>query len=149
MEANQFEKRPNLFIWPRKPGNAGPWPSLAQRLNVTLQEFAADMEIPERLLDNISSCNKVENRLVLSEYEQNLGKVRRDMIFLYSRFSFIQDFPFFQIFFSTRLLLFTISAFFKILFSSRFCFLQDFALFKSSLYLRFSFLLNSFKIFFS
>ena len=44
------------------------------------EEGIADMELPENLLDeleileNITSCNKVENYLMLSEYEQNLSK---------------------------------------------------------------------------
>eukprot|EP00095_Tigriopus_kingsejongensis_P005305 snap_masked-scaffold337_size202799-processed-gene-0.14 protein:Tk05305 transcript:snap_masked-scaffold337_size202799-processed-gene-0.14-mRNA-1 annotation:"low quality protein: monocarboxylate transporter 8-like" len=45
------------------------------------EEGIADMELPENLfldeleyLDNITSCNKVENCLMLSEYEQNLIK---------------------------------------------------------------------------
>ena len=45
-----------------------------------ISEGIADMELPENLLDeleileNITSCNKVENYLMLSEYEQNLSK---------------------------------------------------------------------------
>ena len=44
------------------------------------EEGIADMELPDNLLDeleileNITSCNKVENYLMLSEYEQNLSK---------------------------------------------------------------------------
>eukprot|EP00095_Tigriopus_kingsejongensis_P005299 snap_masked-scaffold337_size202799-processed-gene-0.7 protein:Tk05299 transcript:snap_masked-scaffold337_size202799-processed-gene-0.7-mRNA-1 annotation:"monocarboxylate transporter 12-like" len=45
------------------------------------EEGIADMELPDHLLlddieylDNITSCNKVENCLMLSEYEQNLIK---------------------------------------------------------------------------
>lgn len=45
------------------------------------EEGIADMDLPENLfldeleyLDNITSCNKVENCLMLSEYEQNLIK---------------------------------------------------------------------------
>ena len=44
------------------------------------EEGIADMEIPDNLfaeleiLENITSCNKVENYLMLSEYEQNLSK---------------------------------------------------------------------------
>ena len=45
-----------------------------------ISEGIADMELPENLFDeleileNITSCNKVENYLMLSEYEQNLSK---------------------------------------------------------------------------
>ena len=44
------------------------------------EEGIADMELPDNLLaeleilENITSCNKVENYLMLSEYEQNLSK---------------------------------------------------------------------------
>ena len=44
------------------------------------EEGIADMDIPDHLLeeldflDNITSCDKVENYLMLSEYEQNLIK---------------------------------------------------------------------------
>eukprot|EP00090_Calanus_glacialis_P011440 TRINITY_DN19845_c0_g1_i2.p1 TRINITY_DN19845_c0_g1~~TRINITY_DN19845_c0_g1_i2.p1 ORF type:complete len:282 (+),score=78.80 TRINITY_DN19845_c0_g1_i2:76-846(+) len=44
------------------------------------EEGIADMDLPDNLLDeleyldNITSCNKVENYLMLSEYEQNLIK---------------------------------------------------------------------------
>ena len=44
------------------------------------EEGIADMDIPEHLLEeldyleNITSCDKVENYLMLSEYEQNLIK---------------------------------------------------------------------------
>lgn len=44
------------------------------------EEGIADMDLPDNLLeelefmDNITSCNKVENYLMLSEYEQNLLK---------------------------------------------------------------------------
>ena len=44
------------------------------------EEGIADMDLPDNLLeeleflDNITSCNKVENYLMLSEYEQNLRK---------------------------------------------------------------------------
>ena len=44
------------------------------------EEGIADMELRDNLLDdlemleNITSCNKVENYLMLSEYEQNLSK---------------------------------------------------------------------------
>ena len=44
------------------------------------EEGIADMDLPDKLLDelefldNITSCNKVENYLMLSEYEQNLIK---------------------------------------------------------------------------
>lgn len=44
------------------------------------EEGIADMDIPDHLLeeldflDNITSCDKVENYLMLSEYEQNLSK---------------------------------------------------------------------------
>ena len=44
------------------------------------EEGIADMDIPEELLDeleyldNITSCDKVENYLMLEEYEQNLIK---------------------------------------------------------------------------
>ena len=44
------------------------------------EEGIADMELPDHLLEeleileNITSCNRVENYLMLSEYEQNLSK---------------------------------------------------------------------------
>ena len=50
-------------------------------LSLYSEEGIADMELPENVyyddfdyLDNITSCNKVENCLMLSEYEQNLIK---------------------------------------------------------------------------
>lgn len=49
--------------------------------SVFSEEGIADMDLPDHLfmeeleyLDNITSCNKVENCLMLSEYEQNLIK---------------------------------------------------------------------------
>ena len=50
------------------------------------EEGIADMELPDNLLDeleileNITSCNKVENYLMLSEYEQNLSKEKESPI---------------------------------------------------------------------
>ena len=50
-------------------------------LSIYSEEGIADMDLPENIyyddldyLDNITSCNKVENCLMLSEYEQNLIK---------------------------------------------------------------------------
>ena len=51
-------------------------------LTIYSEEGIADMDLPDNLLmmedleylDNITSCNKVENCLMLSEYEQNLSK---------------------------------------------------------------------------
>ena len=51
-------------------------------LTIYSEEGIADMDLPDNLLlmedleylDNITSCNKVENCLMLSEYEQNLIK---------------------------------------------------------------------------
>ena len=51
-------------------------------LTIYSEEGIADMDLPDNLLlmedleylDNITSCNKVENYLMLSEYEQNLIK---------------------------------------------------------------------------
>ena len=51
-----------------------------QELTHFSEEGIADMDIPENILDeleyldNITSCDKVENYLMLSEYEQNLIK---------------------------------------------------------------------------
>ena len=50
------------------------------------EEGIADMELPDNLLDeleileNITSCNKVENYLMLSEYEQNLSKEKESPV---------------------------------------------------------------------
>ena len=50
-------------------------------LSIYSEEGIADMDLPDNILfddldylDNITSCNKVENCLMLSEYEQNLIK---------------------------------------------------------------------------
>ena len=50
-------------------------------LTIYSEEGIADMDLPDNILledldylDNITSCNKVENCLMLSEYEQNLIK---------------------------------------------------------------------------
>jgi hypothetical protein len=50
-------------------------------LTIYSEEGIADMDLPDNILfedldylDNITSCNKVENFLMLSEYEQNLSK---------------------------------------------------------------------------
>lgn len=50
-------------------------------LTIYSEEGIADMDLPDNMLfddldylDNITSCNKVENCLMLSEYEQNLIK---------------------------------------------------------------------------
>ena len=50
-------------------------------LSIYSEEGIGDMDLPENIyyddldyLDNITSCNKVENCLMLSEYEQNLIK---------------------------------------------------------------------------
>ena len=50
-------------------------------LSIYSEEGIADMDLPDAILfeefdylDNITSCNKVENCLMLSEYEQNLIK---------------------------------------------------------------------------
>ena len=50
-------------------------------LSIYSEEGIADMDLPDNILfedfdylDNITSCNKVENYLMLSEYEQNLIK---------------------------------------------------------------------------
>jgi len=50
------------------------------------EEGIADMDLPDNILDeldyldNITSCNKVENCLMLSEYEQNLIKETEDPV---------------------------------------------------------------------
>ena len=52
-----------------------------KELTIYSEEGIADMDLPDNILledldylDNITSCNKVENCLMLSEYEQNLIK---------------------------------------------------------------------------
>ena len=51
------------------------------------EEGIADMDIPDDILDeleyldNITSCDKVENYLMLSEYEQNLIKEIEEPVF--------------------------------------------------------------------
>ena len=54
-------------------------------LTIYSEEGIADMDLPDNILfddldylDNITSCNKVENCLMLSEYEQNLIKEHED-----------------------------------------------------------------------
>ncbi len=54
-------------------------------LTIYSEEGIADMDLPDNILfddldylDNITSCNKVENCLMLSEYEQNLIKETED-----------------------------------------------------------------------
>ena len=52
------------------------------------EEGIADMDLPDNILeeleylDNITSCNKVENCLMLSEYEQNLIKEKEGPVTL-------------------------------------------------------------------
>ncbi|TRY77222.1 hypothetical protein TCAL_17037 [Tigriopus californicus] len=55
--------------------------SQKEEASIFSEEGIADMDLPDHLLleeieflDNITSCNKVENYLMLSEYEQNLIK---------------------------------------------------------------------------
>ena len=58
------------------------WNIFHLELTIYSEEGIADMDLPDNLLmmedleylDNITSCNKVENCLMLSEYEQNLIK---------------------------------------------------------------------------
>ena len=63
-------------------------------LSIYSEEGIADMDLPENILfedfdflDNITSCNKVENCLMLSEYEQNLIKETEGGPFASSSFS--------------------------------------------------------------